>query len=374
MQWLLLAFALLMMSTQTGCRRPFQAMTESTVRGEVKTLVDGNIDSTVAGTVNSNVTGHVNSEVDLNYPFPTIDSGVLVEMQVARGETNEERKIALIDVDGLLVNKDLTGFFSVGENPVSVFREKLDHISADKRYCALVIRINSPGGGVTATDVMWRDLKEFQHRTNIPVVACLMDVSTGGAYYLATAADRIVAHPTTLTGGIGCILNLYYLEDLMGQLNISSVPIKAGENIDLGSPVKTVPVEGRALLESIAAQFHDRFKQVVRQSRPQFIESDEIFDGRVLTAQQALDAHLVDSLGYLDDTIEVARGLCDCPTASVMMLHRPRDPARSPYAITPNMPLNSTFVPFSVPGLDRSKLPTFMYLWQPNPSLESIGG
>ena len=353
-----------------GCRRPLQTR----VQGAVDSTVNGNINSTVAGEVSSNVKGKINSEVEVSYPFPTIDSGELIEMQVARGSTTEARKVALIDVDGLLVNKDLTGFFSVGENPVSVFREKLDHVASDPRYCALVIRINSPGGGVTATDIMWRDLKDFQKTVNIPVVACLMDVGTGGSYYLATAADKIVAHPTSITGGMGVILNLYFLEDLMGQMNIAGVPIKAGENIDLGSPMKPVPAEGRELLEGIANQFHERFKTVVRENRPGFSGDDKFFDGRIMTATQAKEANLVDAIGYLDDTVAIARSLCNCENAAVIMLHRPRDSARSPYAITPNMPLNSTFVPFSIPGLDRSKLPTFMYLWQPNPSLESIGG
>ena len=345
-----------LLASQISCRRPFQAMTQ------------------ITGNVNSTVSGKVSSEVDLNMPFPVIDSGKLEEMQVARGSTNECKKVALIDVDGLLVNKDLTGFFSVGENPVSVFREKLDHIASDNSYCAVVIRINSPGGGVTATDIMWRDLKDFQRTTGLPVVACMMDVGTGGAYYLATAADHIVVHPTTITGGMGVILNLYHLQDLLAQINIVGVPIKAGNNIDLGSPLKPIPQEGRELLEEIATDFHERFKEVVRQSRPNFKETPEDFDGRVFTANQAKEKQLVDSIGYLDDTIEVARQLCHCPDAAVIMLHRPRDQARSPYAISPNMPLNSTFVPFSIPGLDRSKLPTYMYLWQPNPSLESIGG
>ena len=96
---------------------------------------------------------------------------------------------------GCSSNTDATGLGSWGENPVSVFRERLDSIECDPRVARVVIRINTPGGSVTATDIMWRDLNAFRRRTGLPVVACMMDVAAGGGYYLATAANLIVAHP-----------------------------------------------------------------------------------------------------------------------------------------------------------------------------------
>ncbi len=105
--------------------------------------------------------------------------------------------IAVIDVDGILLNMDMTGPASAGENPVSLFRERLDAAAADPCTRAVVVRINSPGGGVTASDIMRHDLEQFKNNTRFPVVACLMDIGAGGGYYVATAADQIVAHPTT---------------------------------------------------------------------------------------------------------------------------------------------------------------------------------
>ena len=108
------------------------------------------------------------------------------------------RRICVVDVDGLLLNKNMSGLGSLGENPVALFREKLDCIAVDPSIGAIVLRINSSGGGVTATDVMSRDLEQLISQRRLPVVACLMEVATGGAYYLATGADAIVAHPTSL--------------------------------------------------------------------------------------------------------------------------------------------------------------------------------
>ena len=184
---------------------------------------------------------HVAADAKVTPEMPSAgNEGPLVPMSVPDSMPLERDAplIVVLDVDGLLLNTDFTGLNSAGENPVSLFRERLDAIAANPCVRGVVLRINSPGGGVTATDIMWHDLMRFKRCTRLPVVACLMDVGTGGAYYLATAADQIVAHPTSVTGGIGVILNFYNLQDALQQFNIAGVPIKSGDKIDLGSPIK----------------------------------------------------------------------------------------------------------------------------------------
>jgi protease-4 len=280
-----------------------------------------------------------------------------------------------VDVDGLLLNLNLTGPYSAGENPVDLFQEKLDVAAADPCVCALVVRINSPGGAVAATDMMWRELQAWRCKTRRPVVACLMDLATGGAYYLATASDAIVAHPLSITGGIGVVLNLYNLQDFMGGLNIVPQPIKSGKNIDIGTMNTSLSREAKRLLQAMADEFHARFQDVVRQQRPG-VDPDggTTFDGRVFTAQQALQRRLIDQVGYLEDALALARQKAGQPAAGVVLFHRPNDPARTPYATTPNIPLQATWLPFSLPGAERSRLPTFLYLWQPDPTLERLSG
>lgn len=334
-RWRLAAILLIVF---TGCKGPLQAVTQSRVIMH-------------------------NSAVE--------DRGPLVEKEVISDQEYPHGKIAIVDLDGLLVNTSVVGLGSVGENPVSLFREKLDAIAADPCYRAVVVRINSPGGGATASDIMWHDLRAFQQQTGLPVVACLMDLATGGAYYVATAADHIVAHPTTVTGGIGVILNLYNLKDAMAYFNIEPAAIKSGKYTDLGSPVEPMPAEGRTILQNVANEMHLRFQTVVGEGRPRHDPGrKEDFDGRVFTASQALERHLVDSIGYVDDAVATARELGRCSAASVVMLRRSNDPARSPYATTPNSPIQSSLFPMSIPGMDRSQLPTFLYLWQPEPTYE----
>jgi protease-4 len=307
---------------------------------------------------------------------PVADHSPVVEMALPdQPVPHDAPRVAVLDVDGLLLNSNLTGLYSQGDNPVALFRERLDAIAADRLVCAVVLRINSPGGGVTATDIMWHDLQTFKIRTQLPVIACLLDLGAGGAYYLATAADQIIAHPTTITGGIGVILNHYNLQDAMSQFNIVGAPIKAGKNIDLGTPIRALDDERRALLQTMANEFHDRFRHVVEKYRSEVDQKDETnFDGRVFTAEQALNRHLIDHIGYLDDAIVMAQDAAHKRCIKVVFYHRVNDEARSTYAVTPNVPLQGGLIPLSLPGFDRSKLPSFLYLWQPDPTMEKLSG
>jgi len=284
-------------------------------------------------------------------------------------------RVALLDIDGLLLNTDFTGPYSLGENPLALFQERLQAIEQDANVGAVVLRINSPGGSVTACDIMLHELKQFRARKPVPMVACLLDVGAGGAYYVATAADGIVAAPTSVTGGIGVILNLYNLRDTMQMMNIIPQEVKSGEMIDMGSPVRKLPDDVKKLLDQMAKEYHLRFRTQVECARPKIDRQQaEIFDGRVFTATQALQYGLIDHIGYLDEAIALARRDGCGGGGSVCVYHRKNDPARSRYSTSPNVPLQATAWPASLPGAERPKLPTFLYLWQPEATMERLGG
>src|SRR5262249_60846998 len=208
-----------------------------------------------------------------------------------------------------------------------------------------------------------------------PAVACLMDLGASGGYYLATAADRIVAHPLTVTGGVGVILNLYNLRDFMSTFNIIYQPIKAGPQFDNASMTNALTPEATAQLQAMADEFYERFKSVVRQRRPQLnLAEGTSLDGRVFTARQALEPGPIDRIGYLEYALAEARLLARQPAARVVLFHRRNDPGWTPYATTPNIPLQAALLPYSMPGADRSRLPLFLYLWQPDPTLDRLSG
>jgi protease IV len=285
-------------------------------------------------------------------------------------------KVGIIDVDGVLLNRNMTGIGSMGENPVALFREKLDAAAADPSIRAIVLRINSPGGGVSATDTMRHDLEMFKLRTGLPVIVCITEIGAGGAYYLALSGDVIVAHPTALVGGVGVILNLYNLLDAMQLQSVIPVPVRAGENIDLGSPAKLATEEERAILQQIADQYHARFRHAVAEARPARPPlPPALIDGRIFIAPEALDRMLIDRVAYLDDALMMAKELGGLPPdARVALFRRATDRAMTIYDVTPNIPTLTSIMPLSIPGLDRSQLPTFLYMWQPEPLLEKTGG
>jgi protease-4 len=331
---------------------------------------------TLSGPVTANVTADLQPRQKLH---------PLEQWVVAGQATAAAPKIALVEVDGLLVNANQIGPYSAGENPLDLFRQRLDAAAADPQIRALVLRINTPGGGVGATDIMDSELQRFRARTGKPVVAYLMETSAGGGYYLATGCDLIIAQPAAVVGGIGVLLNLYNLRDTMAQLNVFSQPIRAGEHIDMGSSIRELTPQERQWLQQMADEFHKRFIGVVL-GRRKAVAADEPtnFDGRVFTAAEAQRRGLVDRLGYMDDAIAAATALADGRAGAahtdvlqrwqVVMFRRPDDPARSPYAMTPNTPLQGRWLPVSVPGLERSRLPTFLYMWQIEPTLERAGG
>lgn len=282
--------------------------------------------------------------------------------------------IAILDVDDFLVDRNIGGLGSMGENPVALFREKIDVIRKDQDVKAVVLRINSPGGGVTASDMMCHELMALKQERNLPIIASVMVVGTGGAYYLANHCDAVIAHPTSIVGGVGVILNAYNLEDTMGQFNVLAAAIKSGEKIDAGTPERTISDDEREMLQRIADSFHQRFIDQVKSKRPQLANVEPQWtDGSVMTGSEAHAIGMVDGVGYLDEAIEIARQQAGLkPDDRVVMYRRANDHAYTPLDISPNQPAMSSLVPLSIPGLDRSSMPTFLYMWQADPAMATL--
>jgi protease IV len=271
-------------------------------------------------------------------------------------------RIALIDVEGLIVNARAGGLLDEGENPVSVFRERLDAAAADPRVKAVVLRLNSPGGGVTASEMMHHDLMEFRRKTGKPVVACMMDVAASGAFYLAMACDRVYAHPSTVTGSIGVIMSLYNASGLLGWIGVKSDPIKSGPNKDLANPARPMSPEERAILQGMVNSFYDQFVHVVVEGRhlPE-TKVRELADGRVYTGAEAARLGLVDEVGYLDDALEAAKALACLKDAKVVAYDRCEGYRGSIYAALPRLP-ETVRVKLDVPGMPGHGA-AFLYVW-----------
>jgi len=136
-------------------------------------------------------------------------------------------KIAIIDVDGLLANRRKGGWMRSGENPVSLFVEKLDKAAADRSVKAVVLRLNSPGGTVAASDIMYHHLMEFRRKTGKPVIACVLGIGCSGAYYIACGCNGIIAQPSSVVGNIGTIFQTFSVAGTMEKIGVKAVTIKS---------------------------------------------------------------------------------------------------------------------------------------------------
>jgi protease-4 len=276
-------------------------------------------------------------------------------------------KVALIDVEGVILNARTDGLFGSGENPVSLFRERLDAAACDKRVKAVVLRINSPGGGVTASDIMYRDLRNFRKDTGKPVVACMMDVAASGGYYLAMGCDRVFAHPTTVTGSIGVIMPLFDAHGLFKMVGVKSDPIKSGPNKDLGNPARPMTEQERAILQGMVSSFYEQFVQVVCEGRAHCLKPEQVralADGRVYTGLDAHKLGLVDEVGYLEDALDAALDLAHLKDAAVVAYDRCDGYRGSIYAGLPHIP-SQINVKLGVDGLGGAAGSGFLYLWEP---------
>ncbi|PYN82093.1 MAG: signal peptide peptidase SppA [Candidatus Rokuibacteriota bacterium] len=285
-------------------------------------------------------------------------------------EGSGRTKILLTDISGFLSEEGPSPTVIIGAPTPRVpllvrFREELKKAGEDHDVKALIVRINSPGGTVTASDIMFKELEIFKRTARIPVIAVMMDVAASGGYYVALGADTIIAHPTTVTGSIGVIMVTMNAEGLMQKLGLATATIKSGERKDMGSPLRTLTGDERKIFQSVIDGLHGQFVARLVQARQIPLETAKtIADGRIYTAQQALELKLVDRIGYMDDALQIARRAIGVADARVVVYHRPTEYRATYYARSEASAtgLDATVAPLaSIVGTG----PRFLYVWWP---------
>jgi protease-4 len=175
---------------------------------------------------------------------------------------------------------------------------------------AIVLRIDSPGGGVVPSQEIHDAVLRVRNKQNKAVVASMGTVAASGGYYIAAATDRIIANPGTLTGSIGVIMELANLEGLLKKIGVENVVVKSGRHKDIGSPFRKMSDEDRRILQSVMDDVHTQFIEAVAEGRSLDVSDVRpLADGRIFTGRQAKEIKLVDELGDLDDAIRLAADL-----------------------------------------------------------------
>lgn len=285
-------------------------------------------------------------------------------------EGSGRTKILLTDISGFLSEEGSTPALVIGAPPPRVpllvrLREELKKAEDDQSVKALIIRINSTGGTVTASDIMFKEIDLFKKKAKIPVFAVMMDVAASGGYYVALAADTIVAHPTSVTGSIGVIMLSLNAEGLLQKIGVETSAFKSGERKDMGSPFRAVTEDERKIFQSLIDGLYAQFLSRLVESRKLPLDTARtIADGRVYTAQQALGLKLIDQIGYMDDVLRLARQKIGVDEARVVVYHRPADYRATYYARA-----ESSSGGLDVTATQLASLigggPRFLYLWLP---------
>lgn len=218
---------------------------------------------------------------------------------------SELKKIVILDVDGVIQDTGDAGSFlqSAGYNHQD-FMKKLNYIKDDDTVKGVIIRVNSPGGGVVESAEIHDKLKEIQKDTKKPVYISMGSMAASGGYYISTAAKKIFASPETLTGSLGVIMEGYNYKGLADKYGVDFVTIKSGPYKDIMSPTRKMTDEERQILQKMIDNSYEGFVKVIAEGRNLTVDNvKKIADGRVYDGRQAKDLKLIDDYGYLDDVI-----------------------------------------------------------------------
>ena len=301
-----------------------------------------------------------------------VDIELQPRIRPLREETVEgegKAKILLMDVSGVLA--DETGSVVLGTPPprvpiVARVREELQKAEDDDEVRALIVRINSPGGTITASDLIYREIEVFKTRRKVPVITIMMDVAASGGYYAALAGDTIMALPTTVTGSIGVVMLTVNAQGLMEKIGVAPLAIKSGAMKDAGSPFRPLTEQERAVFQSVIDQMYARFVSLIVRSRK--MPEDKVraaADGRIYTAEQAKALGLVDQIGYMDDAVAAARKAAGVAEARVVMYHRPKEYRANYYSTAPAPTPGVDTTLQQLTALVSSSGARFLYLWWP---------
>lgn len=215
-------------------------------------------------------------------------------------------QIAVLDVNGVIQDTgDATSLFaSTGYNHRS-FMEKLNHVKDDDTVKAIILRVNTPGGGVVESAEIHDKIVEIQTEAKKPVYISMGSMAASGGYYIAAPAHKIYASPETLTGSLGVIMQGYNFAGLAEKYGVEFITIKSGEYKDIMSSTREMTDEERVILQSMIDNSYKGFVEVIANGREMSeAEVTKIADGRIYDGRQAMELGLIDGFGYFEDVIE----------------------------------------------------------------------
>ena len=278
-----------------------------------------------------------------------------------------KEKILIVPITGFISDTQRGPSFHRQPSMVQEIVSQLKKAEKDKDIKAVILKIDSPGGSVTASDLLYHEITRFKDRSKASLVVMMMDVATSGGYYIALPADFIFAHPTTITGSIGVIFLRPNVSGLMSKIGVQMEIDKSGKNKDMGSPFRSATREEEEIMQNLIEVQAGRFISLVMSHRRLTDEARaNIATARIYSAGDALRLGLVDQIGYLDDAIEKTTKIAGLAENSKVIVFRrteyPDDNLYNTYsgrAGIPEINLIETGLADSLPPFRSG----FYYLW-----------
>jgi protease-4 len=237
------------------------------------------------------------------------------------GRANE--KIQMIPITGFISDAPKSQLMRTTPSMVQEVVSHLRLAEKDDKVKVVLLKIDTPGGTATASDILYHEILAFKERTGKKVVVCMMNLATSGGYYVSLPADRIIAHPTTVTGSVGVILMRPQVSGLMEKIGVGVQVNKSGENKDMGSPFRPITPAEENMLQDLADTLGKRFVDLVARHRG--LEGERlatVADARVFLADAAVEAGLVDKIGYLSDAIADAKQIAGLAADARVVTYR----------------------------------------------------
>lgn len=283
-----------------------------------------------------------------------------VSQTLAFGSPQSETRVALLRFDGIILRQP-QGFWGTLPDPVTTLLREIQAATVDPSIRAIFLEVNSPGGGVTASDEIYNALLRF--RDSDPdrlIFGAVQDTAASGAYYFLLAAHEIWVQPTSVVGSVGVMVSTINFHQLAERLGVEDVTLTSGDNKALLSPFRPLEPEHVSIFQNVIDDLYIRFRDLVVAHRPFDLataERERLLDGRIFTAQDALRHRLVDAVGYSAEArAHLAERLGD-PSAGFYSLRYASGFSGLFGARAPGIP--------SMLGLNADGGPRFMYLWQP---------
>ncbi len=280
----------------------------------------------------------------------------------------EKGKVLMIPVNGVISDSVDTEMFRTRPSMVQEIVAQLDLAREDPDIKAVVLKIDSPGGSVTASDIIYHELLDFKTKTGVKLVVSMMNIAASGGYYIALPADYIMAHPTTVTGSVGVIFFRPNVKGLMDKIGVDVNVDTSGVLKDMGSPFRQTTEREAELFENLIGTLGNRFVNLVSSHRSVSESIDEIATARIFLAEEALEAGLIDDIGYLSQAFDAAKKMAGLPEDSKVVVYRrtyfPNDNIYNSLQMRSNVG-PSALIDLGLPQNLTRNFSGFYYLWTP---------